>query len=108
MDNEDFRLFVDLENLVAQVLVAHFLATHLIMAPILDREYGQRGRATPIRYHLDWIDSTLGLLSERMKYLLEWPKAVADCVRDELQEKQAPVPRISILRKKEGLSTRFV
>ncbi|TVY88274.1 Sterol uptake control protein [Lachnellula willkommii] len=59
LDNEDFKLFVDPGNLTAQVLLAHFLATHLIMAPILDREYGQRGRATPIRYHLDWIDSIL-------------------------------------------------
>ncbi|TVY14238.1 Sterol uptake control protein 2 [Lachnellula arida] len=108
LDNEDFKLFVDPGNLTAQVLVSHFLATHLIMAPILDREYGQRGRATPIRYHLDWIDSILDSLPERMTCLMQWPKAVADCVRGELQGKQAPGPGISILGKKEGLSARFV
>jgi hypothetical protein len=108
MDNEDFRLFVDPENLVAQVLIAHFLAIQFIMAPILDREYGQRSRVTPTRYHLSWVDTALNLLPEGMKYLLEWPKAVTDCVRDELQGKQAPVSRISILRKKEGFSMRFV
>lgn len=107
MDDKDIRLFLDPSNVVVHLLIAHFLALQCIMAPILDREYGQRGRMTPLRYHLSWIDSILDLLPPNMKHLMEWPKAVADCVRDELNGKQAPVTRMSILRKKEGFSRRF-
>lgn len=71
MDNEDLKHFISPENLVSQVLLAYFLALQFIMAPILDREYGQRSRVTPIRYHVIWIDSVLDLLPDTMRDLKE-------------------------------------
>jgi hypothetical protein len=43
-------------------------------------------------------------LPPEKKQLTDWPRAIAESVDDELSGKQAPVPKISILRKKEGFN----
>ena len=44
------------------------------------------------------------LLPPEKKNLTDWPRAIAESVDDELSGKQTQVPKISILRRKEGFN----
>lgn len=104
MESPIFQDFIDPSNLVARLLIAHFLAIQFIVAPIIDREYAGRGRTQPARSHLDWLSMLYKECPLRLRNYLEWPMAVKDCVKNEIEGKAKLIPTISILRKKEGLS----
>lgn len=103
MSNKLFQEFIDPSNVVARLLIAHFLAIQIIVAPISDREYGGRVRVMPARGDLDWLSMLHRDCPQRLRKYLEWPMAVKDCLRDEIEGTEKLVPTISILRKKEGL-----
>lgn len=78
------------------------------MLPILDREWAGRTKNMPARMNLSWMTSIYESMPPQLKALVEWPQAVADAVRDELAGRQTNIPRIQILRKKEGFSSAVV
>jgi hypothetical protein len=104
MESQMFHEFIDPENSVARLLIAHFLAIQMIVIPIVDREYNGRARAMPARGNMDWISSLYKSCPGHLRKYMEWTVAVKDCVMDELVGKEKLVPTVSILRKKEGLS----
>ena len=104
MSNDLFRDFIDPENAISRILIAHFLAIQLIMLPILDREWAGRTKNTPARMNLAWMTSIYESSPRHLRHLVEWPQAVAEAVRDELAGKQSNVPRVPILQKKAGFS----
>jgi hypothetical protein len=104
MEPKTFQKFISHTNAIARILISHFLAIQMIVAPIIDREYNGRVRAMPAKGHLDWIDSLHKECPMHLKVYMEWPVAVKDCVGDELNGKERIVPTVSILRKKQGLS----
>lgn len=104
METDIFDDFVDIKNVAGRVLMAHFFSTEMVFAPIMDREWMGRKRSTPVRIHLSWIHSVSTLLSADDQYLIEWPRAIANSVADELSGKQSVIPKVSILRKREGYS----
>ncbi|KAG4411950.1 hypothetical protein IFR04_014924 [Cadophora malorum] len=104
MSNDLFRDFIDPENAISRILIAHFLAIQLIMLPILDREWAGRTKNTPARMNLAWMTSIYESSPTHLRHLVEWPQAVAEAVRDELAGKQSNVPRVPILQKKAGFS----
>lgn len=108
MPNTLFRDFVDDTNDISRLLIAHFLALQVIMLPILDREWSGRTTNTPARMNLHWMTSIHDSVLPHLQPLGEWPLAVAGAVRDELAGKQSNIPRIQILRKKEGFSKNVV
>ncbi|TAQ85816.1 hypothetical protein B7494_g5864 [Chlorociboria aeruginascens] len=59
-----FNTFLSPTNIVARLLIAHFLALEIIISPILDREWSQRNMDMPARTHLDWIPRIYGELAE--------------------------------------------
>lgn len=107
MENANFTTFIDPENTKSRFLLIHFLAIQLVMAPIIDREYTGT-RPIPIRNQTLWISSAYENAPPEMKSFLAWPKAISDCVLEELAGKQLPIPHVSILRRSEGLSKRYV
>ena len=102
MDAETFNDFIERDNVVGRLLIAHFLAIQIVFNPIIDREWAGRQRSTPVRTSLEWIRSVSDLLPPDKKSLAEWPRAIADSVVEELSGKQSIVPKISILRRREG------
>ena len=104
MEPQMFQEFISPENSVARLLIAHFLAIQMVIAPIVDREYNERSRSMPARGHMDWISSLCNDCPGHLKKYMQWPIAVKDCILDELRGKERLIPTISILRKKEGLS----
>lgn len=75
-----------------------------MILPILDREWGGRTKTTPCRMNLDWVPRINDSLPPHMRYFMEWPTAVAAAVLEELTTVHVTIPRVSNLRKKEGLS----
>ncbi|PVH81305.1 hypothetical protein DL98DRAFT_624687 [Cadophora sp. DSE1049] len=82
LESQPFRDLIDPKNLGGRVLIAHFLAIQIVGAPIIDREWSGRIKSTPVRYHSDWIYSVCGMLPGDKKKFNDWPRAVADSVRD--------------------------
>ena len=104
MENESFKDFSDPLNNISRILLAHFMGIQMLLAPILDREWAGRTKPTPCKMDLDWIATISAGLPAHMRCYVEWPLAVADAVLEELTGVQLAVPRIPILRKKEGFS----
>ncbi|TVY81757.1 Sterol uptake control protein [Lachnellula suecica] len=102
MDKPDFEAFLGSANTFARILIAHFLAIELMMAPILEREICMKGRTKTIRHNLSWIDKSFHLVPDRMKYLIEWPKSVSDSARVGFLWKQAPKSNPLLLGKGGG------
>ncbi|KAL2061575.1 hypothetical protein VTL71DRAFT_6952 [Oculimacula yallundae] len=102
MSSDLFHDFIDPENDVSRILIAHFLALQLIMLPILDREWAGRPKNTPARMNFEWMKTIYKSTPEGLRYLVEWPQAVAEAVKDELAGKQTNERRIPILPKQKG------
>lgn len=83
MSNDLFRDFIDPENHISRILIAHFLALQLIMLPILDREWAGRTKNTPARMNLAWMTTIYETSPEGLRNLVEWPQKVAEAVNDE-------------------------
>ncbi|KAG9228251.1 hypothetical protein BJ875DRAFT_477959 [Amylocarpus encephaloides] len=77
MGPSDFSHFISGSNIPSRILLVHFLAIELIMEPIINREFGNRGRAMPTRYHLDWIILAYIEVPANLKHFLVWPMEVA-------------------------------
>jgi hypothetical protein len=99
MESQMFQEFIDPSDSIARLLIAHFLAIQIIVAPIIDREYAGRTRTQPARGHLDWLSMLYANCPLSLRKYLEWPMAVKDCVRDEIDGKEKLISTISILRK---------
>ena len=108
LDNASFKDLTDPANHVSKILIAHSLAIQLVMLPIMAREWEGRVRTTPIRPSLDYISSISSSVPPHMRPYMEWPKAIADTVRDELAGKLPATSRHLVLRKNEGLSRDIV
>jgi len=101
MDPETFQEFMDSSNIVARILISHFFALQLVVAPIINREWAGRKRSTPVRNHLDQIHQLAKGIPDAYRGYLDWPLAIADAVVDEVVGNKSLVPRVPILRKKE-------
>ena len=104
MSEDDFETFIPPSNIIGRVLIAHFLAIQIVIGPILDREWQGRRRSTPIRTNLNWIHDISDLLPLQDRYLVEWPRKIAETVDEELAGIVSGVDRVSVLRRSEGLN----
>jgi hypothetical protein len=101
MDPDSFQKFMDPNNIVSRILIAHFFALQLVVAPIINREWAGRKRSTPVRNHLDQIYQLAKGIPDEFRGYLDWPLAIADAVVDEVVGNKSLVPRVPILRKKD-------
>jgi hypothetical protein len=108
LDTVSFKDLVDPANIVSQILIAYLLTIQLIMLPIMAREWQGRTRTTPVRTILEWILSISSSIPTHMRQYVEWPKAIADAVHDELSGKLPTASKRPVLRKNEGLSLDIV
>ncbi|KAL3428498.1 C6 zinc finger protein [Phlyctema vagabunda] len=104
MSTADFIHFIDVNNEDARILLAHFTSLQLVFAPLMDREWSGRTMKSPVRGLLAWITTTYNNTSYEKKGYVEWPKAIAEYARMELDENPTKVPFVEVLRKREGYS----
>jgi hypothetical protein len=77
LDHAAFLQLLETTNQTSQVLLAHFVALHLVMKPISCRE---RKYYTITIYGIrmnTWTPGIYNSIPEEARYLLEWPMWVA-------------------------------
>lgn len=75
--HDEFQSFIDPNNSVAQILLAHFIAIQAVLTPILVLErVGFQGIDAPTAT-LGWIDGIYKNMPFGLKHHVEWPRQVA-------------------------------
>jgi hypothetical protein len=75
--HDEFQTFIDPDNAVAQILLAHFIAVQAILTPILYLErVGFQGVDAPTCV-LGWIEGIYCNVPLKMRRYVEWPRQVA-------------------------------
>lgn len=85
MDQSQFRLFSGPNNHVSHLLLAHFVACEIMMAPILGREWKGRVISTPMEGTLQWLHGMRDGIPANLRCFLSWPVSVATRVKAELR-----------------------
>ncbi|EUC33642.1 hypothetical protein COCCADRAFT_95536 [Bipolaris zeicola 26-R-13] len=75
--HEQFQAFIDPNNNVAQILLAHFIAIQAILTPILYLErVGFQGVNAPTAV-LSWIEGIYWNVTHHLRHYVEWPRQVS-------------------------------
>lgn len=75
--HEQFQAFIDHNNNVAQILLAHFIAVQAILTPILYLErVGFQGVNAPTAV-LGWIEGIYWNVKHHLRHHVEWPRQVS-------------------------------
>jgi hypothetical protein len=75
--HEQFQAFIDPNNDVAQILLAHFIAVQAILTPILYLErVGFQGVNAPTAV-LSWIEGIYWNVTHHLRHHVEWPRQVS-------------------------------
>lgn len=75
--HEEFQAFIDPDNSVAQILLAHFIAIQAILTPILYLErVGFQGVDAPTAV-LTWIEGIYHNIPSHLRHHADWPRQVS-------------------------------
>jgi hypothetical protein len=75
--HDEFQAFIDPNNSVAQILLAHFIAIQAILTPILYLErVGFEGVHAPTAV-LGWVDGIYWNIPCHLRHHVEWPRQVS-------------------------------
>lgn len=91
MSHDQFGVFVDVHNLPAQLLMAHFIALQMLMVPLTLHEWPERSdvsRATVLLGIVEWADRIFERTPPAMGGYLEWPRGIMGMVRAEIEALQ--------------------
>jgi hypothetical protein len=103
MNQQQFLLFSDLSNSVSQLLMAHFVATEIMMGPILGREWRGRIITTPMEGILQWLNGIYEEVPANLRRFLSWPAAVASLVKAEIRGEKPQRPWLKEFFRKETI-----
>lgn len=75
--HDEFQSFIDPNNKVAQILLAHFIAIQAVLTPILILErVGFQGVDAPTAV-LGWIEGVYKNVPQSLRHHVEWPRQVS-------------------------------
>jgi hypothetical protein len=83
--------------------MAHFVATEIMMGPILGREWKGRVIPTPMEGILQWIYGIYDGVPANLRCFLSWPAAVASLVRAEIRGEKPQRPWLKEFFRKESI-----
>ena len=92
MSHEDFAYFINSHNLAIQLLLAYFLATQFIMAPLAQYEWPDHAPkvgAEVLLGTIQWAEKIFEKISPLWESYLEWPKKIVRIVRAEISNQNA-------------------
>ncbi|KAL9620150.1 MAG: hypothetical protein Q9160_005265 [Pyrenula sp. 1 TL-2023] len=94
--HSQFSWFVDSTNVVAQLLLAHFVAIQLIMIPLTEREWPKRvdRHAMGILGPVEWAEKIYDRCPDACKGYMEWAMTVVRTVRVKVEQGQTDTWRI--------------
>jgi hypothetical protein len=73
LTHEDFSQLIDKNNYIAQILLCHFLAYHLLIQPIIFQESPHRDLSAMWTRFSWWANDIQDRLPHDMQSLNEWP-----------------------------------
>jgi hypothetical protein len=88
--HDSFRTFLDPDNLVAQLLLAYFVAVQLLMIPLAAHEWQHRTDVTRVRVLFGTIEWAQGIFERLdasgtdLKVHLDWPRKIIQTVIAEI------------------------
>lgn len=103
---EDFNHFINPSNTVAQILLAYFIATELIMVPLTINEWPDRTGYAPSRVLMSvvaWSHDIASRISDELQYHLDWSKSVVATVVAEISDQPFEGPAVLLIDKKHTL-----
>src|SRR5580700_484818 len=85
MDQQKFQEFTLPDNVVGELLLAHFFALEMVMAPIVDYEWSKHRDGQP-RYDcfIQWILKIRDKMSPPMQEFIAWPASISTLVLEEM------------------------
>lgn len=88
--HSQFSWFVDPTNVVAQLLLAHFIAIQLIMIPLTERDWPRRvdRHARGILGPVDWAEKIYDRCPDAFKGYMDWAMGIVRTVRIEVEQGQ--------------------
>jgi hypothetical protein len=77
----EFNRLIDKANPVAQLLLGHFVALQILMAPITVREWTGRIMATPSTGSVGWMEGIHKNLPHFLRPYLNWPLSLIGAIQ---------------------------
>jgi hypothetical protein len=75
--HDEFQSFIDPNNSVAQILLAHFIAIQAVLTPILVLErVGFQGIDAPTAT-LGWVEGIYRNVPDRLRHYVTWPRQIS-------------------------------
>lgn len=87
MGHDQFNAFVDLNNIPSQLLMAHFVSLQMLMIPLTLHEWPERinpAKAKVLLGMVEWGDNIFLRTPASVSPYLEWPRAIMQTVRREV------------------------
>jgi Fungal specific transcription factor domain len=88
MSHSHFNAFIDLNNIPSQLLMAHFVSLQMLMIPLTLHESPERANPSKAKVLLgmvEWGDHIFQRTPATMRPYLEWPRAIMQTVRREVE-----------------------
>jgi Fungal specific transcription factor domain len=101
MTHDQFNVFLDINNMPSQLLMAHFISLQMLMVPLVVHEWPQRSDASKagvLLGNVEWGDRIFERMPAEMTGYLQWPKEILDMVRKEIEALLAGTYRTMRLR----------
>jgi Fungal specific transcription factor domain len=101
MKHDQFNVFVDVNNITSQLLMAHMICIQMLMVPLILHEWPQRGSSSEAQVLLgmvEWGERIFERTPSNMGMYLEWPKEILNAVRREIEVLSAGTHRSLQLR----------
>jgi hypothetical protein len=87
MSHDQFNVFIESGNIPSQLLMAHFIALQMLVAPLIHQQWPERAyesKAEIVLGIVEWGQRIFERASAETRVFLEWPKGVCDAVAREV------------------------
>lgn len=88
MTHDQFNVFLDINNIPAQLLMAHFVSLQMLMIPLVVHEWPRStdaSKAGVLLGNVEWGDRIYERMPPELTGYLQWPKGIMDAVRAEIE-----------------------
>ncbi|KFY12314.1 hypothetical protein V492_03956 [Pseudogymnoascus sp. VKM F-4246] len=76
LSEERFAAFSNPNNMIGQILLAHFMALEVVLLPMLEREYDKTFPANQLINRCSWFDAIERSVSPEFQHFIQWPAEI--------------------------------
>lgn len=100
-NHDQFNVFIDINNIPSQLLMTHFIALQMIMAPLMVHEspgLSDPSRVRSLLGQVEWVEKILDRLPAEMTGYMNWPRETMETLRREIEVVDAGTHRSTVLK----------